>query len=422
MRATGRIAASAEAASATAPPGWARAERIVAMLVVGAVAIRYNLPADIPLSFLVSLVVLPMTWRALAAHRWAVPISVLAILAAISGVVITESRSSEVAVSQSMMVSVSVRILLLVVVVACLLWARMVLGTRSTVLVFGVGSLLSLAVAGVNLDNIWKFSFAVPVTLVVLSLPWIWGHRVREILCLGALAGVSAFADSRSLAAMLAIAAMVLVLDRPSSRGAARSVGAWSALLRLAIIGVTAYLVVQAAILDGVLGEGVRERTELQIEQSGSALTGGRPEMGAAVALIADRPTGYGSGALVTYDERQLGKGGMAGLGYDPDNGYVDEYMFGRGFEVHSLIGDLWLRFGLVGALLAVVVLLVVVHRAGHGIATHAISAAALFLAVRAVWDFAFSPIGSVMLYLPLTLALLLPERERATSPSPRGP
>ena len=144
--------------------------------------------------------------------------------------------------------------------------------------------------------------------------------------------------------------------------------------------------------------------------------------MGAAIALIAHRPTGYGSGVLAVYDERRLGKSGMASLGYDPDNGYVDNYMFGRGFEVHSLLGDLWLPFGLLGALLAVVVVIAVLRSAGHGIATGAISAVALFLAVRAVWDFAFSPIGSVLLYLPLTLALLLPAYANDQSPGEQGP
>lgn len=393
--------------------GWARAEYIVAVLVVGLVAIRYNVSQDVPLGFLVSLTVLPMTWRVLAAHRWAVPITVLAILAAFSGIVITASRVPVVPVSQSMMLALTVRVLMLAVVVACLLWARSVLGPRTMVLVFGLGGLASLAVTGLNLDNIWKFSFSVPVTLVVLSLPWIWGHRARQIVCLGTLAGVSALADSRSLAAMLAIAILVLVLERPTRDAPERPARAWFALLRLAMVGVTAFLVVRAAILDGVLGQSARERTEMQIDQSGSALVGGRPEMGAAFALIADRPTGYGSGVLTLYDERRLGKSGMARLGYDPDNGYVDNYMFGHGFEVHSLLGDLWLHFGLIGALLAVVVVLVVLHSAGHGIATNTISAVALFLAVRAVWDFAFSPFASVMAFLPLTLALLLPARAR---------
>lgn len=390
------------------------------MAVVLLVAIRYRFSPDIPISFLISVALLPVTLRHLARHRWALPIAALVLVAAVSGILITELRTDAVHVSPSLEVVQIVRVLGLGVVLACLLWARSVLGTQRLVLVFGVGSLLSLGVSGLNTDNIWKFSFSVPVTLILLGMPWVWERRGRQLVCLGVLAAVSAAADSRSLAAMLVIAMAITVFERPELP-AGRPQRTWGAVVRLGLVALAGYLVVQAAILEGMLGEAAKERTAMQIERSGNVIVGGRPEMGAALALIADRPLGYGSGVLVTYDERGVANEGMWAIGYDPDNGYVDNYMFGNGHEVHSVLGDLWLHFGLAGAALAVVVLLAVLASAGTGIASASISAVALFLAVRSAWDFALSPFPSAMLYLPLTLAILLPLREPQRDPELSG-
>lgn len=397
----------------------ATAELAVAGLVVFAIAIRYRFSPDVPISFLISIAILPMTAGLLLRHRGAAVLAALALLAALSGAIITEARSGTVAVSDALRTVQTVRVLALPLVLASLLWARSVLGLQRLVLVFGLGSLASLAVTGVNLDNVWKFSFSVPVTLIVLSLPWVWASTGRQLLSLGALAAVSALADSRSLAAMLVIAAAIVLLERRGRGGVLRVRSAWGAIARLGVIAIAGYFAVQAAILEGVLGDAARARTELQIDRSGTAIVGGRPEMGAAASLIAERPLGYGSGALVTYDERRLGAEGMWALGYDPDNGYVHNYMFGNGLEVHSVLGDLWLIYGLAGAALALCVLLAVVASAGHGIASGAISAVALFLAIRSVWDVAFSPFASAMVTLPLALAVLLPALPRAV---PRRP
>lgn len=386
-------------------------ERWGALAVVLLVAVRYRFSPDISLGFLISIALLPVTLHHLSRHRWALPIAVLAVLAAVSGVVITELRGETVPVSQPLQIVQTVRVLGLAVILACLLWARSVIGTRRLVLMFGVGSLISLVITGLNMDNIWKFSFSVPVILIVLGLPWVWGHQGRQVIWLAVLAAVSAIGDSRSLAAMLVIAMAITLFEHRGLEQQPRR--AWTAITRLGLFALAGYFVVQAAILEGMLGEAARDRTEMQIDRSGSAIIGGRPEMGAAIALIAARPLGYGSGALVTYDERNIGKAGMWSIGYDPDNGYVDSYMFGNGHEVHSLLGDVWLHFGIAGALLAMVVVVAVLRSAGHGMATAAISSVALFLAVRSVWDFAFSPFASAMLYLPFTLAVLLPLRER---------
>lgn len=385
-----------------------------AVAIVVLVAVRYRFSPDIPIAFLVSVALIPVTFRQLPRHRWALPIVGLTVIAAASGILISALRTDVVEIDQSLQIVQTVRVLSLGVVLACLLWARAVIGTRRLVFYFGLGSLMSLGVTGMNADNIWKFSLSVPVILFVLALPWVWQRRGRQLVALGALAAISAVADSRSLAAILVIVMTITLFERRAEPDERRSRRGVVAIARLALVALAGYFIVQAAILDGMLGQAARARTEMQIERSGNVIVGGRPEMGAALALITERPLGYGSGVLVTYDERNNGKSGMRSIGYDPDNGYVDNYMFGYGHEVHSVLGDLWLHFGLAGAVLAFLVLIAVMHGAGHGIVSGTIPAAALFLAVRTLWDFGLSPFASSMLYLPLALAVILPLRARA--------
>jgi hypothetical protein len=288
-----------------------------------------------------------------------------------------------------------------------LLWARSVAGARLTVLVYALGFLVGVAAFGEDPAN-WKFSLSVPVTLLVLSLPQVHGRAKFETIALVALAAVSALNDARSGAAMMLIAATLVITQRVGFSGGGRR----SMLLilgRLALVAVAGFYSVQALVLDGALGEAAKDRTVEQIQTSGSVLVGGRPELGASIALIAHQPTGYGAGALASPSDIAVAKEGMGRLGYDPDNGYVEIYMFGTGFEVHSLLGDLWILFGLAGMLLAVAVLGFALLGLAHALSRRVATGALVFLVIRCVWDFAFSPFPSAMETLMLALAVSLP-------------
>jgi len=391
--------------------GW---ETTAAHVAVFIIAIRYRFSPDIPLGFLLAAALLPVTAHHLLRHRGAFTITVMVIVSAVSGVLLTFGQAPHGNIAASLATVQTVRVLGIALVLAALLWARSVLGVRRVILTFGLGSLASLAVSGINPDNVWKFSLSVPVTLILLSLPGMDKHRGRQLVAALLLVTISALNDSRSAAGLLLVAAALTVVGKGGRHvpepGAWRS---WGALTRVALIGVGAYLATQAAILEGVLGEAARSRTEAQISQSGSALIGGRPEMGAAFALITDRPWGYGAGTLADYATTMVGKAGMKALGYDPNNGYVENYMFGYGFEVHSLLGDLWILFGFAGAVLAVLIVAFALNGLGASLARGAATAAVTFLVLRLVWDFAFSPFPSAMAFLPLTLAVALPPLSR---------
>ncbi len=404
--------------STTHPPveaqTWEKAAATAAVLII---TIRYSFSPNIPIGFLLAICLLPITARYLTLHRGALIITVLCFLSAISGLMLTMGHSGLGSVSWSVAVVQTVRVLGIALILAALLWARALLGTRRLILTFGLGSLTSLLVTGVAPENPWKFSLSVPVALIALSLPIVAAHRWRQFVVVIALVVVSALNDSRSAAGLLLMAA-VLTLMQGKTPGSRRQ-GQWRiwlALARVVLIAIGAFFVTQAAILEGMLGEAARLRTEAQISLSGSAIIGGRPEMGAAYSLISDRPWGYGAGTLVTYDDRMLGKSGMDSLGYNTyKNGYVEKYMFGHGFEVHSVLGDTWILFGLAGATLSIVIVAFALAGLAGSLSRGTAITIAAFLILRLTWDFAFSPFPSAVHLLPLTVAVALPPLSNAS-------
>lgn len=388
---------------------WAPLERTVASVAALVIGFRYRLPPDIPIGYLLAAALLPVSIAMWQLYRGARLITVVALLAAISGLFLTWHAAAAGTADQSLTIVQTARVLGLALGTLALLWVRSVVGSRVTVFMFGIGTLLTVGLAGINYDNPWKFSFSVPVTLLLLSLPWVYRRRNIEFLVLTALGGVSALNDSRSAAAMMLIAAALVLTRRGQVQRTARSI--WPTVVRLAALCVGGFYLLQAAALEGVLGEGAQQRSLEQIDRSGSLLVGGRPEVGASIALLTDRPLGYGAGALVTPTDVLTAKNGMTVVGYDPNNNYVEGYMFGYGFEVHSFLGDLWILYGLAGAILAVLVVGAVTWGMVRGLTQGAVSGVLVYLALRTLWDFGFSPFPSVMITVILALALALPER-----------
>lgn len=388
------------------------AERVVAYLAVAALGSRITLHPMLPLGYAVALAALPVTMGVAARYRGARLIVGLAVLATASGCALTwltvsadDTSTTATAVGQAL------RILMIGVGSLLLLWARHVVGSRAVVMTYAVSLLLSVALVGVNPLNPWKFTFAVPVTLLLLSLPAVYRRAWFEMGVLLGLGLVSALQDSRSAAAEMLIAGALVITA--TVQGSRRS-HSFAVLVRLALLGIGGFLLLQSALLRGDLGEAARERTMTQIQTSGSVLLGGRPELGATGALLREQPWGYGIGSQPTPTQIDVAKSGMAALGYDPNNGYVENFMFGDGFEVHSVLGNLWLLTGPPGLALALVVGGYVVWGMAHQLARRAASGVLLFLTVRLLWDLAFAPLTSALPLLMLCLALALPERGAA--------
>lgn len=386
----------------------AQSELIVAGLATALVAVRVQLPLTAPLGLVVALVILPVAVRHVSRYKTVLVFVIVTVMAVVAGILITSATTGPT--STSLMIAQSLYLLGLPATLIVLLWSRTVLGTRRMILMFSLGLLANIVLSGIHESNPWKFSFALPLTLFLLSTRHVYGRRFPQLLTAVALAIVCIVFDSRSAAGFLLIAAaLTLFQERRVLKDASDGRVALRWLTFAQIIGVAAgaYYLLQAAILEGMLGDEIRARTQSQIDTSGSILAGGRPEMGASAALIGENPWGYGSGALPSPSQILTAKSGMAQLGYDPDNGYVENYMFGGSFEVHSVLGDLWISFGPLGAVVAILAVVMIVRGMVSAMGAGVLATVATYLAIRSLWDFGFSPFYSSVTLMALAIAAL---------------
>lgn len=377
---------------------------IIAAVAAAASAFRYQFGPGVSLSLLTALVLLPVWWPAMKEFRFIRPLLALAAVAAVWGGVLTAFESTR-PTSTSLMLEQTFTLLSLAGGVGILLWARTLLGIGGTAVAFGVGALANVALTGGNSANLWKYSLAVPVAIIVLGLASRSPRRWLDVLALGALAAVCLVSDSRSMTSFLLLSGVIVLWQAFMPPGQRRP-RPLQTLVLLAVLSLGAFSMLQALILEGALGDAAQQRTQAQIDTSGSLIAGGRPELGAATALISHRPQGFGSGVLPTSQDVWIAKTGMSGLNYDPNNGYVEGYMFGRQYEVHSVLGDMWLRFGPVGAVFSVLLVACAVYAVARSISLKAASGLAVLLTLLGAWDTFFSPLLTSSRTLALLLAL----------------
>lgn len=393
--------------------------KVLAALVCVILAARITLVQGVTAGILISILLLPVWAVTLWRHRGGPAIITFGGLAIISGVVLTDFFAGDHPTSESLMQQNSFSLLSVIGGIGVVVWVRSLLGNAATALWYGVGLMVGVVFHGLDMDNVWKFDLSVPATVIVLALcmmsrrPWV------EMIALLLLAVVSALNDSRSAGSMLLVAAALVVWQALGSRLAKSS----TTVRTLAVFGFTAvigYAALQAFILEGWFGKAAAVRSEEQIAQSGSLLLGGRPELGASTELIAANPLGLGSGTLANGVDLLIAKTGMSRLNYDPNNGYVEKYMFGNGFEVHSMLGDLWIRFGLFGAAMLIVALVVIALGTAGQVAKRQASGLMIFLAIQVFWDSLFAPFFSTSistLVLGVALAMVpRPPRTRSAA------
>lgn len=337
--------------------------------------------------------------------RLFITLAALLVAATVAGLLLTWWMSAERVVAPSAIVERSALALCLLGAVGALLWARNVVGASAVSIAFGVGMVLGIA-TDLGGPVSWRFTFSIPVTILAMALAARHGRLAPQLIVVFVLAIVGAVNDSRSNTAMLFLAAVVLVWQRIGAATGAtrRRVGN---IVGVILFGVAVFLIAQAAILEGFFGEATKDRTEAQIDESGSVLLGGRPEIAASEALLRLHPLGMGSGTIASPADITAAKSSMAAIGYDPDNNYVDRFMFGGGIEVHSMLGDFWLWYGLAGLAVCVVIATIAGLGLERALRDGVGTALGVYLAVRLGWDLAFSPAISAMKTLPLALVVL---------------
>jgi hypothetical protein len=395
--------------------------RVLAAVAIALIAYREPIQQGLEVGHVAAVLLAPLWIPAFLRHRGAPLVAGLIALSVVAGAFLTGFASADHATSSTEGVSASVLILGVLASVGVVVWARTLMRDATVAVWFGVG-----LVAGINpgstlfATNPWKFGLSVPLTVLLLALAWRTGRRWIAVVVLVALIVMAGANDFRSDLAILLLVLLVVLWDMRPATGRRGSV--LSTLLVLAGLAVVVYQAGQALILEGYLGEATRERTERQLDEAGSVIAGGRPELGAATALFQHHPWGFGSGTLPNLTDIQVAKTGMAALNYDPDNGYVENYLFGSSFELHSVLGDLWTRFGLVGIALTLVLVVILVSAALTTVTHRTVAALLIYVIVRSVWNMPFSPLYSAVPLLVLALGLSLAPSARPPAASGRSP
>lgn len=387
--------------------------KIIAALACIILAARVTVIQGVTAGIILSILLLPVWAVALWRLRGGSAIITLGALSILSGIVLTDFFAGDHPTSDSMLQQNTLTLVSLVGGIGVLVWVRSILGSAATALWYGFGLLAGVMTHGLDMDNVWKFNLSVPATVILLALCMLSRKIWLEIAVLLLLAAFSALNDSRSAGSMLLVAA-ALVLWQSLGARLTKSSTTVRTLAVFGFVAVIGYAALQSFILEGWFGKAAAVRSEAQIAQSGSLLLGGRPELGASTELIAANPFGLGSGTLANGIDLLIAKTGMARLNYDPNNGYVEKYMFGNGYEVHSMLGDLWIRFGLFGAALLVVMLVVVALGTAGQVAKRQASGLMIFLAIQVFWDSLFAPFFSTSIStLVLAVALVMVPKKK---------
>lgn len=403
---------------------------LCALAAVVLTGLRVPLGYGVTPGLLVALVLVPVWVPRLRDVAGARLVVALGVLAAVAGAWLTAFAGHGRSVSLPLAFSTTATLLGIVGGVGVLLWARTHLSLAVVGALLGLGMVASQVLyRGQWGVNPWKFAFVVPVAVVVLSLALATRRRWVELLALVVLAGASAAQDSRSAFALFALAAALLLWQvLPAAPGTSRGLRAVRLVAFGAIAVAAVYNVGSALVLEGFLGQAAQERSQAQVAASGSLLLGARPELAAATALIRAEPAGFGPGALPSAIDVAVAKEGMRSVGYEPDNGYVEHFMFGTQFRLHSVVGDTWAAFGPLGGLWVLVSLGVLVASVVAAAAGRSASGLVLWLLPLTAWNAFFGPLYGSAAALVAALGLGLLTRQTAqdrpyssTSP-PRAP
>lgn len=407
------MARSPTGADVLATRHWRSAETLVCAGALAALGLRVYLPSHVPLGLAPTLATAPLWLRVLPAYRFGRLLAVLAAAAVVFGLSLSAYASSTRTFSRQDLASNLSLVLLTFCGAAVVLWGRQLMGSRSTALLVALGMLAGAAIRGPSGDlNFWKGGWATPT--IVLVLAWTYGRAWATIVALLVLAVVSVTFDTRAQAVVLLLCAVVVAWQlRPrNARGRTSAVGT---AVVLGGLGLLAYQLGTQALVRGFLGREAQERSIEQINRAGSLILGGRPEGGATLALMRADISGYGFGILPSNADLMVAKEGLAGINYDPNNGYVEHFMFGTGFELHSVVGDLWVRMGPVGLLLILALAVVLVRSVAERMQGRAATGLLLFVVIWTFWNLLFSPLLNAGTTLTLAAGLaLLPVTARA--------
>jgi O-antigen ligase len=241
------------------------------------------------------------------------------------------------------------------------------------------------------MSNPWKFILGMPVGFAALALA---GRRSgrrcvgRVLLVSGILTGISLVTGARSLALFFAMTALIVYTQDGRGRAARRIAVTLTCLLTV---------LVTTLIPVNDLPSSTVEKFQQQASVNPNPLLAGRTEVPLSLTVVSDHPlwgvgdTAQPYGGLVSKAEITA-----RSMGYADPHALVPWWVLRNQIISHSVIFDMWIRWGVLGALPFLAAFLLIAWNTWKG--RHAIRAAdasLLFVTLLSAWDLLFSPAGS---------------------------
>jgi hypothetical protein len=258
------------------------------------------------------------------------------------------------------------------------------------IIVISLAAIIDQIITSGDRDNIWKFGISSYISLLALVLTGKGSNKFPQIFALIILASVSAIYDFRSMAAISVITAIAIVFSPVASRIFRNRFFALSVIITLGII---VYNIIIQLTISGIFGTDNAMKTVDQLNRGG-LFSSGRIEWHASIQLFLSNPIGFGFGVGVSPDELSLAQGAISRAGISSTSSQVLVSMFGDSVSLHSIIVDLWVKFGLVGLLLSFAVLTAAFFSlSSPRIYSSDNCGLFLFSILLLIWDFMFSPL-----------------------------
>jgi hypothetical protein len=258
------------------------------------------------------------------------------------------------------------------------------------VLSFGVAYVVQPSTYAVS--EVWKFSIAVPLTLLTaLALDRASWPVSLKCLTVVALGGVHFLLGTRTIAVIALVACLLVWLSRRTTR----KLPVWKLLVGGLILGACGVGVVVGYDKLAMSGElGVRAQMKAGYQAGGEygSLLGGRPESFVAIRMIGQSPlTGNGSYSLPSLEEMNEARLALGALGYEQ---LAEDLPGLRNY--HSELLGTWAENGIAAAAFWLVVAGMLVE-AGRRLAGGLVQQPVLCSVVlcMSAWDLLFSPFGA---------------------------
>jgi hypothetical protein len=356
----------------------------VAVLVVG---FDQKLVRGISGALVLGVVLVPLLWTVPRQYPLARLITVLSLSCVVSGLWLGTVVSADHRIDSYHRIEVIAILLGGLSVMVLVLWGRLRISASTLVVLYGLGGWAG-AVYSQEFD--WKFNLVTPTAFIVLGVLERFENRLLPAVAIVGVGITGVVAEARSLLGFCLLAATLTIVQLPRRREDGRA-HRWFPVVVMVGLGLSIYLVAGSLLTSGYLGTELQQRSEAQVEATGSLIAGGRPEWAATRELVKMRPLGFGAGVVPDWSDLEAGRSGLTSINIDT-GGYVNNYMFGGQFRLHSVASDLWVNFGLPGVALAATVLFALLRSLSTLIAERRATTSAIFASSMAIWFLFFGP------------------------------